>query len=85
MPQTIIMKGQQHTFPVGTVGGNLTIATIHPASGNITYVLPPPPPMPAVPVVAPLPGGTVFNMVLPVNGNAVTVINNTTSGLSCTY
>lgn len=85
MPQTIIMKGQQHAFPVGTIGGNLTIVTTNPASGNITYSLPQPPPAPPLPIVAPLPGGAVFNMVLPVNGHAVTIINNTTSGLSCTY
>jgi hypothetical protein len=85
MPQSVILRGQQQVFPVGVVVGNLTIVTTNPASGNITYTLPPPPPLPPVPIVAPLPGGTVFNMVLPVNGNAVTIINNTTSGLSCTY
>lgn len=85
MPQTVILKGQNHVFPAGTVVANLTIDTTGPASGTITYVLAAPPPMPAVPVVVPLPGGTVFNMVLPVNGNAVTVTNNTTAGLSCVY
>lgn len=80
MPQTIIFKGQQHTFPAGTADENMTIQTIHPASGSITYAL-----AGMGPVVAPLPGGTVYSFVLPVNGNALTVINNTTSGISCLY
>jgi hypothetical protein len=80
MPQTIILKGQQHNFPAGTAGGNMTLQTTNPASGTITYTL-----AANAPAVAALPGGSVFTMVLPVNGNTLTVINNTTSGLSCVY
>ncbi|PZO05258.1 MAG: hypothetical protein DCF28_03930 [Alphaproteobacteria bacterium] len=80
MPQTIILKGQQHNFPAGAVAANMTIETIHPASGSITYAL-----GPMGPIAVPLPGGTVYSFVLPVNGNALTVIDNSTSGLSCRY
>jgi len=80
MPQTIILKGQQHNFPAGSADENMTIETIHPASGSITYAL-----GANGPVAVPLPGGTVYSFVLPVNGNALTVIDNSTSGLSCRY
>ena len=80
MPQTIILKGQQHDFPAGAADETMTIQTIHPASGSITYAL-----AGMGPVVVPLPGGMVWSFVLPVNGNALTVINNTTSGICCLY
>jgi len=80
MPQTIILKGQQHNFPAGTAGGNMTLETTNPASGSITYSH-----TAQAPTVVPLPGGTVFSCILPVNGHTLNVINNTTSGLSCLY
>lgn len=80
MTQTVILKNGQHTFPAAAIGGNLTVSTNHPASGSITYNL-----AAHGPVVVPLPGGSVYSFVLPVNGHPVTVINNTTSGLSCIY
>ena len=80
MPQTIILKGQQHNFPAGAAGGNMTIETTNPASGSIKYSH-----AGQALTDVPLPGGTVFSFVLPVNGHTLNVTNNTTSGLSCLY
>ena len=80
MPQTIILKGHQHAFAGGIIPGNVTATTTNPATGNVTYNL-----AAQGPVVVPFAGNQVHSFVLPVNGNTLTIFNNSTSGLSCVY
>lgn len=80
MAQTIILKGQQHAFGGGVIPGNVTATTTNPATGNATYNL-----AAQGPVVVPFVGNQVHSFVLPVNGNPLIIINNSTSGLSCVY
>ena len=80
MPQTIILKGQQHAFAGGVIPNNLTLTTTNPATGNVTYTL-----AAMGPIVVPFVGNQVHTFVLPVNGNPLGVFNNSTSGLSCAY
>lgn len=80
MPQTIIFKGQNHAFAGGLIPVDVDVTTTNPATGSITYNL-----AGHGPMVVPLPGNQVFSFTLQVNGNTLTINNNTTSGLSCAY
>ena len=80
MPQTIILKGNNHIFPGGVIPANVTATTTHAATGTATYAL-----AGQGPVVVPFVGNQVHSFVLPVNGNTLTIFNNSTSGLSCVY
>ena len=79
MPQTIILKGQQHAFAGGIIPGNVTATTTNPATGNVTYTL-----AAQGPVVVPFAGNQVHSFVLPVNGNTLTTTNPATGNVTYT-
>lgn len=80
MPQTIILKGQSYAFPGGVIVGNISLTTTNPATGSVTYVL-----AGHGPVVVPFSGNQIHSFILPVNGNTLMIINNSSAGLSCVY
>ncbi|AQR60922.1 hypothetical protein BZG35_04085 [Brevundimonas sp. LM2] len=80
MPQTVILKGQAHTFAAHTIPGNVDVITTHPATGNVRYTL-----ANAPEVVVPMDDNKVHTFTVRVVDNTLTITNQTTSGLSCTY